>query len=47
MDATGCQKDIARRVFQGDADFLLPVKANGRESQMDIKEPFVSGDRAG
>ena len=28
IDAMGCQKDIARQVVQGDADYLLAVKAN-------------------
>ena len=47
IDAMGCQKDIARQVVQGDADYLLAVKANQGELHENIKDLFACGERSG
>ena len=47
IDAMGCQKNIARQVVRGGADYLLAVKANQSELYENIKDLFAGQERAG
>lgn len=47
IDAMGCQRNIARQVVQGGADYLLAVKANQGELHENIKDLFACCDREG
>ena len=47
IDAMGCQRNIARQVVQGGADYLLAVKANQGELHENIKDLFACCERAG
>lgn len=40
LDAMGCQKDIARRIVERGADYVLPVKANQGRLQTDLQDWF-------
>ena len=43
----GCQKNIARQVVQGGADYLLAVKANQGELHENIQDLFACCEREG
>ena len=47
IDAMGCQKEIARKVVQGGADYLLAVKANQGELHENLRDLFACRERAG
>ena len=47
IDAMGGQKNIARQVVRGGADYLLAVKANQSELYENIKDLFAGQERAG
>ena len=47
IDAMGCQKNIARQVVRGGADYLLSVKANQSELYENIMDLFACQERAG
>lgn len=40
IDAMGCQKEIARKIVDGGADYLLALKDNHRSFHEDVKEYF-------
>lgn len=40
MDGMGCQAEIARRIIEGKADYVLPVKGNQPTLQQGIKDFF-------
>ncbi len=40
IDAMGCQKEIAKKIIDGDADYMLAVKGNQGGLYEDIKELF-------
>ena len=45
IDAMGCQRNIARQVVQGGADYLLAVKANQGELHENLKDLFACRER--
>jgi predicted transposase YbfD/YdcC len=46
IDAMGCQKNIAKRVVDGGADYLLMVKGNQERLHDDILEAFIQAGEA-
>lgn len=47
IDAMGCQKDIARKILDRDADCVLAVKGNQGQLYQDIGDLFQAGDGTG
>ena len=47
IDAMGCQKDIARKVLDREADYVLAVKGNQGQLYQDIGDLFQAGDGTG
>ena len=46
-DAMGCQREIAQRIVDRVADYLLAVKENQGQLYQDIRDPFEAGDGTG
>lgn len=44
IDAMGCQKDIAAKIIDGEADYVLCVKGNQENLHKDLIEQFAGGD---
>jgi predicted transposase YbfD/YdcC len=40
IDAMGCQRDIAEKIIENDANYILTVKGNQQELYQDIKDSF-------
>jgi hypothetical protein len=40
IDAMGCQKEIANKIIEKDADYILAVKANQEQLLEDIEDEF-------
>ena len=47
IDAMGCQKEIARRIVDRGADYLLAVKENQGQLYQDLRDLFEAGDGTG
>ena len=47
IDAMGCQKEIARGILEGGADYLLAVKGNQGQLYQDVRDLFEGGDGLG
>ena len=47
IDAMGCQKEIARKILDRDADYVLAVKGNQGRLYQDIGDLFQAGDGTG
>lgn len=43
IDAIGCQKEIASKIIEQDADYILAVKDNQKHLHDDIREAFEQG----
>ena len=41
IDAMGCQKEIAKKITLGQADYVLSLKENQKTLYEDIKEIFI------
>lgn len=46
IDAMGCQKEIARKIKEKEADYILAVKDNQKHLHDDIREAFKHGKTA-
>ena len=44
IDVMGCQKNIATKIVNKDADYLLPVKGNQKSLEGALNKVFHSGD---
>jgi predicted transposase YbfD/YdcC len=42
IDAMGCQKEIAKKIVEGDGDYVLPVKGNQQRLLDDIELTFAA-----
>ena len=47
IDAMGCQKEIAREIIKGQADYLLAVKENQGQLYEDIRDLFQGAEEFG
>ena len=47
IDAMGCQKEIARKIVDRGADYLLAVKENQGQLYQDVRDLFEAGDGTG
>ena len=47
IDAMGCQKEIAKGILEGGADYLLAVKGNQGQLYQDVRDLFEGGDGLG
>ena len=47
IDAMGCQKDIAQKIVDRGADYLLAVKENQGQLYQDVRDLFEAGDGSG
>ena len=47
IDAMGCQKEIAREILEGGADYVLAVKGNQGQLYQDVRDLFEGGDGQG
>ena len=47
IDAMGCQKEIAQKIRQKGADYILSVKGNQPSTLAAVEEIFASGDKKG
>jgi predicted transposase YbfD/YdcC len=43
IDAMGCQEEIARKIIQQEADYILAVKENQKQLYQDIEDEFRFG----
>ena len=44
IDAMGCQKDIAARIVEKEADYILALKGNHKNLHNDVQKIFESID---
>ena len=47
LDAMGCQREIAEKIREQGADYVLAVKANQKELQEALEDYFETAERAG
>lgn len=47
IDAMGCQKEIARHIIDGQADYLLAVKGNQGQLHQDVSDLFQGAEEFG
>ncbi len=47
IDAMGCQKEIARQIIDGQADYLLAVKGNQGQLHQDVSDLFQGAEEFG
>jgi len=45
IDAMGCQKNIARDIIQGDADYILSLKGNHAKMHKEVESFFKDSDK--
>jgi len=47
IDAMGCQKEIAAKIREQEADYVLAVKANQEHLEQDVAAAFAAADQGG